>query len=751
MIFKIRIFISSFTLSLFFLQSAISQPVWEKDQFKIFLKDNVVEVIHNESKIIEINSFEFNFVKPYKVAVDENKSDSLVLKLLFDEADGFHDDFPSELPLTISCWNNTLHFYASDETFNHITIKMKDLDEHYFGLIEKLYPYNSRIPDLRGNVVDFEVYGYGNRDYAENYASAYSAFYMSSKGYGSFFDTFAKGRYQFAINGSTEIYHQTGKLDWYIFYGPTGDKIHKEYFNVIGKPKFVPIWACGPIFWRDQNNGGKDEILDDIQKFNDLKIPLTACWVDRPYSDGAHEWSKMNFSEKFSEPEKWIKQINDYGLEFMTWIGSLTFTDKDFPGLLPNYMGYIDLTNPEALKEFESRLNKNQYSVGVRGHKMDRGEEYFPFTAKWHEPGSESVSRNKYIYLFSKVTHNFLTNAFGKNHFNFARAAFHRCQPFLSAVWGGDSRNNWHGMAGNMANAIRCGFMGFPVWGGDTGGYLGEGWIEEDLYIRWLQWGAWSGMFEVKIDGAGGRGKDRPPWKYSEQLQNVYRNVSDQRMNLLPYIYSCSNTSYKNGVVMKPLTYMYPDDEKTYEIWNEYILGNAFLVAPLFTKDNKREIYLPEGEWYEFDNLNNKYEGPLTVTKDVHIETIPVFVKENSIYVTGNIFEGSSKNWKDDLKGNEEITIHLFPGESVDRTSFSYIDYFDDDKEKEINMISFDEKVELKSESLMTKTVIEIKCVAKPGKILLNSNPVDFEFDEVNKIAEVHLEKNTPVHLEVFN
>ena len=102
------------------------------------------------------------------------------------------------------------------------------------------------------------------------------------------------------------------------------------------------------------------------------------------------------------------------------------------------------------------------------------------------------------------------------------------------------------------------------------------------------------------------------------------------------------------------------------------------------------------------------------------------------------------------MNGNEEITIHLFPGASGERTSFSYIDYFGDNKEKEMKMISLDE-VEFTSESLMTKTTIEIKCVAKPEKILLNDKPVDFKFDEVNKVAKVHLEKDIPIHLEVFN
>ena len=258
-----------------------------------------LELTRDQSTIVEIRSFAFNFIQPDSVLVETVAGDTVVLRLTFAESDGFHKNFPSRIFLTIAHVNNTFHFFATHTAFNHITINLKDQQEHYFGLLEKLYPQNSKNPDLRGNVVDVEVYSNAEQDYSENYASAYSAFYMSSKGYGSFFDTFAKGRYQFAINGMTQIYHQTGSLDWYIFCGKDGGEIHQEYFRITGRPKFVPIWACGPIFWRDQNNGGKDEILNDIKMFSDLKIPLTACWLDRPYSNGAHEWSKMDFSSMF--------------------------------------------------------------------------------------------------------------------------------------------------------------------------------------------------------------------------------------------------------------------------------------------------------------------------------------------------------------------------------------------------------------------------------------------------------------------
>ncbi|HOV24179.1 MAG TPA: glycoside hydrolase family 31 protein [Candidatus Marinimicrobia bacterium] len=731
-------------------ESLFAQVIWEKNQYKVYLQDNVLSLFSGQDKIVEISSISFNFIPVDTIIVEQVFEDSLILKLRLAEKDGFHADFPSEINLRIAQSGNTFHFFASHQTFNHITVCLKDQNEHYFGLIEKLYPGNLKNPDLRGNVVDVDVYGLGNLDYAENYASAYSAFFISSQGYGSFFDTFAKGKYKLGIDGITEIYHQTGTLDWYIFYGPTGEKIHSEYYRLIGKPKYIPIWACGPIFWRDQNNGGKDELLNDIQKFNELQIPLTACFIDRPYSNGAHEWSKMDFSVKFAEPEKWIKKINsDYGMQVMTWVGPLTFSDSDFPGLFPDSRNYIDLTNPMALAEFERRLASNQYAVGIKGHKMDRADEHFPLTADWYEPVTETEARNKYVYLYAKTIDKFLRNAHGRDNFNFARAAFHRSQPYLSALWGGDSRNNWYGMAGNMANAIRCGFMGFPVWGNDTGGYLGEGKIDELLYMRWLEWSVWNGMFEIKIDGAGGSGEDRPPWKYSEQLQEVFRNVCQFRMEMLPYIYSCANTSYKNGVLMKPLAYMYPDDENTYTIWDEFIFGSAFLIAPVFSAENERQIYLPQGNWIDYYEPNKEYSGPLTISQSIPLERIPVFIRQNSIYVSGQIYQGNSKTWAGNLNGKENLIIHLYPGEINENTQFTYVDYLDGDTEKTMTLQHQEGKILFSSAAIPIPSVVRVTCSEKPQKVFYGGKTATFKYDKQSKIAEIACPKDRAIKLEI--
>jgi len=550
-----------------------------------------------------------------------------------------------EVTLEVSAIEGGLRFHTHNDWFRDITIFLRDLGGHMFGVKQALEPYNQKSPDLRGMVQNVDTIGEVNR-FLENHATAVSPLYFNSKGYISFFNTFAEGRYLFAMNGVTELYHRSRTFDWYLFFGPTLDQALAGYYGVIGRPKYVPLWACGPVVWRDNHWMGRLDVVQDIAKFSALEMPITAMFVDRPYSTGSYGWSDMNFNLLFFNPEGWIETLNnDFNVKVMTWIAPMTFGDRDFPGLLSGRKGYMDLTDERAVREFQRRLNAYQYAKGVQGHKMDRADENFPYNERWKDGTPIEERRSKYIWLYSKITDEFLREAWGQDQFNFARAAVHGTQPYLSAVWGGDVRTSWDGLASNIANAIRASFQGFPNWGTDAGGYKGtSGFIEADLYLRWVQFAAWTGLFEIKLDGAGGRGEDRVPWKYSKAFQEDFRSALNGRMELLPYIYSQLNTAASTGTLMKPLAGRYPDDPETYDIWDEYLFGDSFLVGPVYTKDPSRSVYLPEGTWTNY-HTEQRHQGRQWIDVALTNDHLPVFVKDNSIVVRGNIYEGNDKLW----------------------------------------------------------------------------------------------------------
>ena len=618
-------------------------------------------------KLVEIENIQFDFRNADSVKVISKSGQQIALLTYYPWINprGTEETVQKQDTLWINIETDFIHVFAAPKWARQVQIVLKDLGGNYYGLLETLYPDNKKSPNLRRATIDVEIQPESYR-YHENCASVHSAFFFNSLGYASFFDSFSSGQYRLAQEGKTILMHNTGKLNWYIFTG-NYKTIYNDYYSIIGTPKYVPDWFCGPVIWRDENTGSK-QILDDAKQFTDLQIPITAMFVDRPYSDGANGWSKMDFSDHYSHPEKWISELNNkYGVEFMTWVASATFGDKDFPGLLAGKMCYFDLTNKDAVAEFHRRLENNQYKYGVKGHKLDRADETFPLPEDWADKTDDYSKRNKYPYLYARVTDSLLNQAWGRDNASFARAAYQRSQPYLTAVWGGDVRANWDGLASNIANATRCSFMGFPDWGTDVGGYLGEGYISPELYTRWLQFGSWTGFYEIKLDGSGGRGRERTPWQYDEAFQKRYAQILTERMKLIPYIYSMLNNSAETGPLMKPMAMVYPEDKRFTNTWDQYIFGDAFLVAPVYSAQNRRKVILPEGNWYDFYS-HKKYTGGQTIKVTKSMEEFPVFMKAGSIHAEGQFIAGNSKNWQ---KTKNYVDLYVVAGGSC---SFDLLD-----------------------------------------------------------------------------
>ena len=55
------------------------------------------------------------------------------------------------------------------------------------------------------------------------------------------------------------------------------------------------------------------------------------------------------------------------------------------------------------------------------------------------------------------------------------------------------------------------------------------------------------------------------------------------------------------------------------------MLGDTYLVAPMVTKGDKREVKLPAGEW--LSDTGEKFKGPQTIQIDVPLERLPYFQK----------------------------------------------------------------------------------------------------------------------------
>ena len=92
------------------------------------------------------------------------------------------------------------------------------------------------------------------------------------------------------------------------------------------------------------------------------------------------------------------------------------------------------------------------------------------------------------------------------------------------------------------------------------------------------------------------------PWIFGEPYESVCRKMLQLRQRLLPYLYTLFEECHRTGApILRPLLFEYPEDETTYTIDDEFLLGDALLIAPINRPGiEHRHVYLPRGTWCHF-------------------------------------------------------------------------------------------------------------------------------------------------------
>jgi alpha-D-xyloside xylohydrolase len=82
---------------------------------------------------------------------------------------------------------------------------------------------------------------------------------------------------------------------------------------------------------------------------------------------------------------------------------------------------------------------------------------------------------------------------------------------------------------------------------------------------------------------------------------------------------------------MRPLFFDFPEDERAWDVDDQFLLGPDVLVAPVYEPGARtRRVYLPSGaRWYD-PATGHVLEGGTTPDADAPLERIPVFVREGA-------------------------------------------------------------------------------------------------------------------------
>ena len=178
-----------------------------------------------------------------------------------------------------------------------------------------------------------------------------------------------------------------------------------------------------------------------------------------------------------------------------------------------------------------------------------------------------------------------------------------RCAPL---VWGGDPTTVWDydGLASGVKQALGIGMSGVSRFGTDIGGYNTYGpWqnLTPELLVRWIQFGAVSGVMRTKYSGLAFPSYRRPQ-VFDPEILPVWRRYTKLHTQLYPYILAADLKYRASGMpLMRHLALVAPDDPRAVRADDQLMFGPDLLAAPVLEPGAKtRKLYAPAGRWVDW-------------------------------------------------------------------------------------------------------------------------------------------------------
>jgi oligosaccharide 4-alpha-D-glucosyltransferase len=621
--------------------------------------------------------------------------------------------------LTVNIKGATVHFLYGFDSGHHrgVSILLQP-GEKLFGGGERALPLN-RVGQ-RITLYNNPWYGYGEGADQLNYSVPVL---LSTAGYGLLFDNPSKGYFDVGKThpGIFEAGFESGAIDIYIIPGKNMDEILQNYASLTGKQPLPPRWALGNFVSRfGYRNQQQAEAV--LQRMKQDKFPADAIILDLFWFGDSIKGTLGNLNwkrDKWPSPESMITNFKKENINTIlvtepfflqgtkNYEGSLPYLATDSSGkpytLQDFYFGkggLIDLFRPEAQQWFW-QFYKQQIDKGIAGWWGDLGEPEKHPADMYHNVSSFNVTRrmsanevhNMYGHQWSKMLSQHYKQEYpAQRLFYLNRAGFAGSQRYNVFPWTGDVSRSWSGFRAQLLNLQSMSLSGIPYIHSDAGGF-GGGDNDPELYIRWLQFAAYTPIFRPHGTALGNLEpgvKDIPsePTFQGEPYKTIASNLIKQRYALLPYNYSLAYQQTTLGKpLIRPMFYYTTTDTVLLQVPDEYMWGDAFLVAPVLQQGaTSRKVYLPQGQWYNLEN-NTEKAGGEWITDSTNIAIMPVYVKGGSFVP---MWDASPYTSTASYNSETPLTIRYYPSS----TNSSYT-FFDDDGKspRSISLKQFQELV----------------------------------------------------------
>ena len=448
---------------------------------------------------------------------------------------------------------------------------------------------------------------------------------------------------------------------YFLAYGNDYKKALHDFTVFAGKEPLPPRYAFG--YWWSRYWGYSDnELRQLVGKMQSYNIPMDVLVVDMDWhytEEGRGGWTGYTWNKRlFPSPKGFLKWAKQQQLE-------TTVNLHPADGIKYYEEGYDDMArwmgiNPAEKKDIPWNASSKRFMQGWYD-KILRPMEHDGIDFWWLD--WQQWDNDKEFPRLSNIWWiNYTTFTDMERH--------HDTRPMLYHRWGGLGNHRYQiGFSGDAIiswksldfqpyyNSTASNVL-YGYWSHDIGGHMGADSIDPEMYIRWMQFGAFSPV--LRTHSTKNAGLNKEPWVFADKERDIIRDIIKQRYSLAPYIYTMARHAYDTGVSLcRPMYYDYPDTKEAYSNRNEYMFGDNFLVYPITKPMNdgvsEQNVWLPAGcDWYELSS-GTMLKGGQTMERCFLLDEYPVYIKAGSIIPQ----YGDVKN----LRNNDEaVTVTVYPG-----------------------------------------------------------------------------------------
>ena len=456
----------------------------------------------------------------------------------------------------------------------------------------------------------------------------------------------------------------------------------RDFFSLTGEVPLIPKFALGN-WWSRYKAYTQEEYRAVMQGFMDREIPVSVATIDM-------DWHWTDVKARFgndAKPEKpKCKEEIIFNIMMEGWTGYSWNTE-----LFPDH------------KELLSWLHDKGYKVTLNVH-PSQGIRFFEdcyadMCARMGIDPSEKEciefdpTDPRFMKAYFEVVHNPLEKEgvdfwwidwqqgtrtkipgldplWALNHYHTADSAKDNKRPLILSRYAGlgshrfplgfsgDTYCTWKSLDFQPYFTNCAANVGYTWWSHDIGGHM-HGVQDDELYLRWLQYGVFSPINRLHSSNSDFMGKE--PWKRCYAVSHVSESFLRLRHKMIPLLYTANYRTHTDGEpICMPMYYRY-DVEDAYKAKNQYIFCGRLLVCPITRPADKKlnlayaDLWLPEGRWTDIFN-GRAYEGGRWVRMYRDIDSIPVLAPE------GTILPMYKNDRTNDLSLDQPLEIHIWRG-----------------------------------------------------------------------------------------